>query len=280
MAATRSRPFLLWATAVLACGAWYTACACSLRARSAAATECFGESGVCLRWEAVQALSPRWLSDAIGISGPLVTWALLAPTLAAASRTALLLDTVLWYLAFIMAVRYLHLALPPAWPPWDPSGHVFVYGAQLVPTWLTAQLAPTREKPACALRHAALHLARGYALVLLYASCATAAFFHSLSESGCALGLVALPLLAHARVLGARPVWASRRAGALLCLAWLLQAALAARALGEQPRASGRLAMQVAYDAALWACYWFVLLCRRTSTDGGSASAPLAQVDR
>ncbi|KAG8459802.1 hypothetical protein KFE25_014365 [Diacronema lutheri] len=200
----------------------------------------------------------------MGVSGPLVSWVLLAPMLAATGRAALLLDVVLWYLALIMAVRYVHLALPAGWHAWDPSGHIFVYGAQLVPIWLTAHLAPARgPSPRCTLRVAGVHVACGYALVLAYASGATAAFFHTLSESAAALVLVALPLHAHGRLLGARAVWASRRAGVWLCIAWLTQAALVSHALREEPRARARLTRQMAYDAVLWVCFWLALADRR-----------------
>lgn len=267
--------FLLWSALVIACGIWHSVCACGLRARADAMALCAGEPVVCLRWETVTAFSPRWLSDSLGISGPLVTWLLLGPTLVATARVALLCDILLWYLALIMAVRYLHLALPSGWPAWDPSGHVFVYGAQLVPVWLVSHLVPAHDpRGSCTLRGVALHSARGYALVLVYASATTAAFFHSLSESVCALALVALPLLAHERMLGAHPVWASGRAGARLCGLWLLQAGLVAYALREQPRARARLGRQAVYDAVLWSGYWLTLRYSTGSVNSPGSASP------
>jgi hypothetical protein len=280
------RLFALWAALVLACGLWNSICSCSTRARARAVAACPAEPPVCLSWETVKALSPRWLSDGVGSSGPIVSWLFLVPLLRATGRTALLADVILWYLAFIMPVRYLHLVVPPGWGALDPSGHVFVYGAQLVPVWLAAQLGHGRRGPweRCALHNVALHCAYAYALVLVYLSAATAAFFHTLSESACALAIVTLPFGAHERTLGVRAVWTSHRTAALLLIAWLVQTLAVWRALraqsdaSESARAVARLKAQAAYDCTLWIGLHLSLRVRRSSGGavGDGAFEPLS----
>jgi hypothetical protein len=277
------RPFVRWALLVLACGVHNTLCACTVRARAHAGEQCADEPAVCLDWATVVALSPRWLSDAVGASGPLVSWLLLAPALAADGRTALLLDVVLCYLALIMPVRYTHLALPAGWARWDPSGHVFVYGAQLVPVWLASTLAREGAQRHDRWTQWALYAARAYALLLVHLSAMTAAFFHTLSESAAALTLVAPPLVAHSRVLGARAVLASERAGCVCAALWLLEASAAHAALRAQPAALARLRSQFAYDCALWGAFVLGLGWQRARGAGGAVGvagyAPRALAD-
>jgi len=117
----------------------------------------------CLAPAAIYSLSPRWFGQMMAVPGPVWTWLPLGLWLAAVlvlqrrarvgsgrgvwvdattasaavvMRTALLLAAA-WYLALIPLLRNL-----ASWfaavglPPFDPSGHIFVIGVQLVPLWL------------------------------------------------------------------------------------------------------------------------------------------------
>ena len=101
----------------------------------------------CLAPHRVRSLSPGWLARRLGDAGPLLVW--LPLVWAAAGRRAepcggaggrlraALGLACLVYLAAIMPVRYLRRALPGGF---DPSGHVFLFGVQLVPLWAAVQV--------------------------------------------------------------------------------------------------------------------------------------------
>ena len=74
-----------------------------------------------------------------------------------------------WYLSLVVAVSHLHRMLPSAW---DPSGHVFVYGAQLIPWFSRGGVHPW-----------ALCWCLTWAAVLTYLSFTTGSFFHTSSET-------------------------------------------------------------------------------------------------
>ena len=103
-----------------------------LRWKTVELSECaeLAEAGCAAPSTVVQA-SPRWLGNLAGTGGPLMTW---LPLLLGAKEAApvrnVLLAALPWYLALIGPVRHTHRLLDSRW---DPSGHVFVYGAQLVP---------------------------------------------------------------------------------------------------------------------------------------------------
>ena len=86
----------------------------------------------------IETASPRWLSDVAGYGGPLLTWLpLLVASRPIAGTRPLLCTALIWYLSLIGVVRHTHLLLPSRW---DPSGHCFVYGAQLLPLWAISSL--------------------------------------------------------------------------------------------------------------------------------------------
>jgi hypothetical protein len=103
----------------------------------------------CVSPEAMAYLAPRTLSDVVVAAGPAWVWVpvllfLRAAGAGAASATsaaapgvastrASLVLAMAWHLLFIMAIRYIVWVSPGRW---DPSGHVFMYGLQLVPLWL------------------------------------------------------------------------------------------------------------------------------------------------
>jgi len=94
-------------------------------------SECAAAGEGCASPSTLKQASPRWLGSLAGMGGPLMTW---LPLLLGAREPAhvrpVLLAALPWYLALIGPVRHTHRLLDSRW---DPSGHVFVYGAQLVP---------------------------------------------------------------------------------------------------------------------------------------------------
>uniref|UniRef100_A0A7S4C271 Sphingomyelin synthase-like domain-containing protein n=1 Tax=Chrysotila carterae TaxID=13221 RepID=A0A7S4C271_CHRCT len=125
-------------------------------------------------------LSPKWLAYLAGSGGPLITW--LPLVCGAASLPDIwkpLRPSLLWYLALIGPVRHTHRILPSSW---DPSGHVFVYGMQLIPWLASARLGVG----------VTLWL-RAWSICLVFLSATTAAFFHTPSETAAGL-LLLLPL--------------------------------------------------------------------------------------
>mmetsp|Transcript_19058 Transcript_19058/g.51196 ORF Transcript_19058/g.51196 Transcript_19058/m.51196 type:complete len:371 (+) Transcript_19058:60-1172(+) len=252
--------FILWALLVLLCGAWHSACTPEMKARS---VDVDTASGICFSRRTIQRISPRWLSSFVGQGGPFITWILVIPSMRTGARTALFLDVLLWYIVFIMPVRYTHLLLPASLPRWDPSGHVFVYGAQLVTLWLGLHVASLQERKGCTTMGASLRSARVYAVLLWYLTSTTSAFFHTLSESLAAVAIVALPLFAHERILGAFTVWASLRTGLAGVVWWCLSLAAALRALHGNPAGSRTLWRQVVYDMLVWVFFWVLYALER-----------------
>uniref|UniRef100_A0A7S4C305 Uncharacterized protein n=1 Tax=Chrysotila carterae TaxID=13221 RepID=A0A7S4C305_CHRCT len=125
-------------------------------------------------------ISPRWLARCVGFGGPLMTWIPLLLATAGNSDGGAwpsLRPTILWYLGAIGPVRHACRVLPSHW---DPSGHIFVYGMQLLPLWAASPpMSPL-----------SVYLT-GWSACLCYLSVATAAFFHTASESAAGFALVA-----------------------------------------------------------------------------------------
>jgi len=254
------RAVVVWGVALFLCGLNEGACrytaydiGASLRAgctQLTAAAECLAPNATCLPASAVAALSPRWLGSLAGNGGPLISWVpmlllALRPTRSAAQRLAALSAlqlTLVWYLALIGPVRHTHTLASNSW---DPSGHVFVYGAQLVPLWLLPPDGPAAR------RTAAGTLLDAWAVVLLYLSVATACFYHTLSETAAGYALtvlLALALRAEADDAGGRLQRATCAAAAALWIAFTV--------VGWWDLAAAQAALrgaQLAYDLLLWA---------------------------
>jgi len=108
----------------------------------------------------------------------------------------------------------------------------------------------------------------------------TASFFHTLTETLCALALVAMPLAAHGNVLGAHIRWSTDEAAAALCALWAVEAAAmwVVRARGGLDGGTGssgsRLAKQCVYDAVLWAAFWALQTSRAVRIASGLPAIP------
>ncbi len=251
----------LWGALLLVAGLWELGCRytsydwrrsaalnCTVL-RTARQGECYsGSSQFCLPASVVGVLSPRWLSNSVGMGGPLISW---VPLLAfaqcerpAARRLAALSRmhrTLVWYLGGIGVVRHAHVLSTVRW---DPSGHVFVYGAQLVPLWRLLPAAPTPGAQWPVLEA----LLGAWTAVLWYLSFTTASFFHTLSETAAGYALVLLLALA------LRPESSARTGPAPCTLAALLW--LSFTAVGFASRVGGSVRaslLELGYDAALWA---------------------------
>lgn len=275
--ARRGAPLLaLWGVALCVAGLFEAGChytayelgasaSVGCTVTSASAPGCASPPHMCLPASTVAALSPRWLGIVIaGMGGPLISW---LPMLALAMRRerstqqrlgalSQLQRTMLWYLGFIGVVRNTHvLTASSAWctaaracsRPWDPSGHTFVYGAQLVPL---ALLLP----PEGGINGWAFVWLNGWAYALWYLSMSTATFFHTLSETAAGYALSLLLALA----LRSDP--AARGNGAVGLRLELYAAAAAPWAgftavgwwAGVGAGHAGTLAAQLVYDCALW----------------------------
>lgn len=182
---------------------------------------------LCLPPHRALELSPAALARTLGDLGPLLVW---APLLGASVltyhphgahhhrphvRRAVALAAAV-YLSAIMPVRYLRRALPSGF---DPSGHILLFGVQLVPLWAAAEVAVHAPAPAlaaaaggraqgrwwCATARAAA-VGLGAAEVALFGlSVSTAAWFHSGWEVAASWAVVAaLAWGTHARLATAR----------------------------------------------------------------------------
>jgi len=168
---TATWTFAAWTALLCAAASWELTCdytAYDLRRSSPDCLRhkdsafCQARRGRCISPAAIASASPRPLAALAGDGGPLIMWLPLFAANDPAQRRAVLPATLLWYLAFIGPVRDTHRMLASSW---DPSGHVYVYGAQLVPMWL--MLAPTSRIIAGA--------AFVWACVLVYLSATTGA---------------------------------------------------------------------------------------------------------
>ena len=257
--------------------------------RHKGSTECVVLEPYCLSPTSIETASPRWLSDVAGYGGPLLTWLpLLVASRPIAGTRPLLCTALIWYLSLISVVRHTHLLLPSRW---DPSGHCFVYGAQLLPLWAISSL------PALADWRVPRVLTL-WSLVLLYLSAATAACFHTASETAAAWLLLLLLHAAlshrvaamHAAAADSPEAMAEdlrrerkrlRRRAVLALPLWLLCAAAA----WEKARRSGAAALgnrsaESAYDAGLWLL--LLVLLRRSSggRDGFEAAEKYTSEER
>ena len=215
---------------------------------------CFSPAAGCFEAATLQLLSPHLLSSFAANAGPLLTWLPLVASslyLATTLPVALTLSqTILWYLGVIGVVRHLHLLLG-----WDPSGHLIVYGAQLVPLshlWHDGVTCPWIVLGWFAI----------WASLLLYLSAMTAVGFHTLSETVAAASLVLL-----------LAAWVSdRRAGgprgwqlALASFAWALPTA-SSWIVEDDSKRSLLFAMLV-YDSLCWLLLLYLLRLIQAAPD-------------
>ena len=285
------RRTLLWGAALLIAGLFEAQCGYTRydhRASSRlgctvlreAAAKCYEPEAPCIDTSTIQTLSPRWLGSLSGNGGPLLTW---APLLLSAQQPgrvrAVLAHVLLWYLSLIGVVRHAHLITGG----WDPSGHVFVIGAQLLPVW---QLREAGNGSKWQRMWLAVWLC-----ALAYLSLATAAFFHTLTETAAGWGMVLLLVSLLHRTAGESErssssssaggtAAASAAAGGSRLLAdnvaslwtgtggvcrlsvaiglWIGATAIGWSDDAASPRAI--LAGQLAYDCVLWLCLiWIVM---------------------
>ena len=240
-------------------------------------TECVVLQQYCLSPTSIGFASPRWLSDVAGYGGPLLTWLpLLVASRPVACIRPLLCTALIWYLSLIGIVRHAHLLLPSRW---DPSGHCFVYGAQLLPLWAISSLPALTD----------WHVPRALTLwsaVLLYLSAATAACFHTASETAAAwLMLLLLHAALSHRVAAMHAAAAHspetavddmrrerkrlRRRAVLALPLWLLCAAAAWEKARRSGTGVGNRSAESVYDAGLWLL--LLVLLRRGGRDGSEA---------
>ena len=267
---------LAWLTFVLICGLLEFRCGhTAYDYRASAQVGCTTVKGHCLELAsgcftaaALQMLSPRSLSTAVGVGGPLLTW---LPMIASTwlhrsvsrSVASTFIRTLLWYLAVIGTVRHLHSLLG-----WDPSGHLCVYAAQLIPMWQV-----------CLVDGEALHLLVrvwlvALAGVLVYLSAMTAIGFHTLSETAAAAALAVLLAL-----------WVGDRRGGtptlgqvvMVAITWALPTLYSWELEPDSERAL-LLAMLI-YDLACWAILVCLMRMRIADEPGAAAYHRLCGVD-
>ena len=290
-----------WSLGLFAAALWEGICAHSAYDLRRSTPDCLRHKGseVCaefsVAWCAAPAsilsLSPRWLGDAAGMGGPLLTW---LPLLLGSSsgggggrsegevREALRL-ALTWYLALIGPVRHAHRLMPARW---DPSGHIFVYGAQL---------APYAHAPLAHLSLPVRGWLAGWAAVLLYLSVQTAAFFHTPGETAAGFALVAALWLACAgcganaaqpdtepaaglRLLSphghvareSAQLAVGARALATTAVVWA--GSTAAAWMGSAAAEAGTLLGQLGYDGVLW----LVLLSLPSATQAAPSRREMA----
>ena len=86
-------------------------------------------------------LSPRFLSYAVAASGPLPMWSLLVFSYLNAGITTTNVHTSHWISLLVSASFYFSLIFfirkgkEITISRWDPSGHLFIYALQLIPSW-------------------------------------------------------------------------------------------------------------------------------------------------
>lgn len=251
----------LWTVILLGASQWEYLCAHSSydwRSRDCVrfkgSNECVEVAQFCLTPTAINTFSPKWLSNLAGYGGPLLTW---LPLLAQERwpRANLICTTLVWYLAFISAVRHFHLLLPSKW---DPSGHCFVYGSQLLPLWELTSL-PNQAAP---------WPVTLWSYVLVYLSAATAIAFHLPSETLAAWLLVLLLHFALLRRIKAmdsssydaaaasKRLW---RRGSVAFPVWLVCTATAWESARRSRDITTELGLEAAYDLGLWALLLLLL---------------------
>lgn len=282
-----SHKLLWWGAVLISAATWEVACgykaydlrrstsSCIALRSSIGAEDCLPTPpSWCIHPAAVSVASPWWLAAVAGYGGPLITWLPLLTSRRSAAQSALK-STILWYLALIGPVRHSRSLLPAGW---DPSGHVFVYGAQLVPYWQTVP----RSSVPLDTRLVECFLALWCSL-LWYLSAATAAFFHTASETLTGWLLVAglhFLLIRQQRTPAAeaRTVQFSGAPFASWLGALLIWVTSSGAAWGLKLASGGSLATlqgELAYDTVLWSVLWWLIM--NSDAGDGDLTAPGGQ---
>lgn len=251
---------------------------------------------LCLPPHLARELSPGHLARALGDLGPLLVWLPLLGFTALHSyahrdeqdhhsqtrhhmRSAVTLAA-LGYIATIMPVRFVRRALQSGF---DPSGHILLFGVQLVPLWAAAEVLSHASMQPLAVAVGSRAAGRrwksvarlaswcllGVEIILIALTVATAAWFHHASEVAAAWVLIAgLVWATHAQLVRMRQVPGTSPKHASLKRWW--KAALAAWVAGlamplallSQPSSGIRteaLVGAVGYDLAVLVMAWFLL---------------------
>lgn len=251
----------MWLSLVLACGTWESICSYTsydLRRSSQSCLRFKDGAGcsevlsfACVDANTVLTFAPRRLSNLAGMGGPLMMW---IPLMIARplSTPSVLVTTLTWYLSLIGFVRHGPLFTPQGW---DPSGHIFVYGSQLVPFWFIRKTGATASVQHVLLEQGMML----WTILLLYLSITTSSFFHTLSESftGCLLVICLNRMLSSQVVLSdaeAQQLRAelSRSQLCLVVLLWILGSSIGWVGATWRARNVGTLAGELAYDSVLW----------------------------
>lgn len=275
--------FAAWTCLLAVAGLWETRCGYTrydLRRSASGCTRLKGGGAACVEprlacvgAEAASGGAPRWLGSLGGSGGPLLTWApvLMLSTGGRARRALVVAAALVWYLAFIGAVRHTHRLLHTRW---DPSGHVFVYAAQLGVIWHLSErelLPRGRSGHVDALLTGWL---AAWPCALWYLSAATASLFHTLSETSAGWALAAL-LVCALRAHESPGLPARCTLGA--ALSWCVWTGYGWCVAGAGERAV--MGGQLAYDCVLWALL-LTLSGRPAPCDGGEGEqASLAAGD-
>jgi hypothetical protein len=228
-----------WALLLSICCAWRAFCASTPSSQS------------CPSPDTAAYLSPSILGDVVSHGGPLLLWAPLLVHARAArcdvTRASLITALCTW-LVFIQPIRLIRRLSANTF---DPSGHIFVVGLQLVPLWSSARAS------ASATTSAARHFAATVEPVLWFISGGTAAFHHSAPEVFAAFACVALAAAAE-RVLP----HASARVSVAAALAVWLAATLCLLPRAAEMRTGGLRAkdvLRLAHDVLVAAVGAFTL---------------------
>ena len=183
-----------------------------------------------------------------GMGGPLLSWVPIWAYYGERPLTTTLLScTVVWYLSVISLTRHLHLLTG-----WDPSGHLIVYGSQLVPLlqmWKRGDVGGDVVGTPCTVILLWLLM---WAAVLWYLSGMTSMAFHTLSETAAA----ALMVLGLAVWIDTAERWQPGHAGVdgwqvvSAALLWVVPTGLSW--LAAQDSAHPLLFGMLMYDMGVW----------------------------
>ena len=210
---------------------------------------CFQPPLGCVDAMTLMAFSPRPLSDTAGHGGPLLTWLPLMFYRGDLRVTQILLArSMIWYLAVIGATRHLHVLTG-----WDPSGHVIVYGSQLVPLWVLLEVSHAGGGVLGPGRMLILCWLLVWAGVLCYLSVMTTVAFHTLSETSAAASLVCVLAM---WVRDCDSLGVQTRHVVSAAVAWMVPTALS---LAARSASLPLLLGMLLYDLFVWLCFVLVL---------------------
>jgi hypothetical protein len=263
---------------------------CTVR-RSEDGAACLTVPPHCWSAHSIQAVSPRWLSNAAAWGGPLWAW---VPLIAWATTTGgrqradaavrqvaglSMLACCASAVAFVVLSTLFRYAADHAWllGRWDPSGHVFTYVFTALPLWFTASM--DAQTGWSALPRWLRVWTALLTTWLLFGTLTTSAFFHSRADVAVPLSIGVACLWAFQRLVARLPLFDAwqqlsrwRTAAVWGAVVGIVVGASTVVAVGKPWQL---VAAYAAFDTAVLSAVWWVTARQAKAAPAAQPASPV-----